>query len=111
MKNLMIMIALTLMLGACSTVVEWKELSLINIKEVDACMAQARQLGMMQLLENPGQDFIDKFQAYYDAMNVSWAYSEQEDYDFYTNKLLAMCKAHIATMEEPPLPEVPGQEL
>jgi hypothetical protein len=100
------------MLSACSLSVNAPdELPLNLIKEVDQIQAQAIMAVQFGALEHPGQDFLDKVNAYYTALNAAWAYGDKEDYEYYGSLLLVMFADLLAEMEQPAEPEAPKQDL
>lgn len=113
MKTLIAGIIMSVMVMGCSVKMSNEKLSLDHIKEIDAChQAVGRAIGM-GIVEHPGQDYLDEFNAYYYAMNVAWAYGDEDDYDEFHEILLDQCETTIEEAELPvPAPTtVPGQDL
>lgn len=107
-----LVLLLAFMLSACSLSVNTREeLPLDLIKQVDQAQAYTINAVRYKKLEHPGQDFLDKVNAYYTALNVAWAWGDKEDYEYYGNLLLVMFADLLAEAEAPAEPEAPKQGL
>jgi len=110
--RLILAVLLAFMLSACSvSVYEGDELSIYLIREVDTLQSYAQQAVRFGIIEHPGQDFLDKAAGYYAAMNVAWAWRDEEDYEHYGRVLLSMFNDLLAEAEDPGEPKAPTQGL